>query len=165
MSIPEFGIQRENEERRDGGCAVVYDPKSHMFAVGVHDEGELLRLFSGGVEEGEDMEEGTLREVTEESGLHDFAKTIPLGTAIAHYHNVLKDVNRVAYVTGYLVILRSRDTQPTELEDHEKFSLTWRTADDIYENWKARSENHNYDHWIYFLEKSLEKLEEIGYIL
>lgn len=22
--VPEFGIKRENEERRDGGCAVVY---------------------------------------------------------------------------------------------------------------------------------------------
>jgi hypothetical protein len=24
--IPEFGIKRENEERRDGGCAIVFDP-------------------------------------------------------------------------------------------------------------------------------------------
>lgn len=38
MSLAEFGIPRENEKRRDGGCAVIYDPKSHLFAVGKHDE-------------------------------------------------------------------------------------------------------------------------------
>lgn len=31
--ILEFGIKRENEERRDGGCAVVFDPVSQKYAV------------------------------------------------------------------------------------------------------------------------------------
>ena len=29
--IPEFGIKRDNEERRDGGVAIVFDPKSSLF--------------------------------------------------------------------------------------------------------------------------------------
>ena len=32
-NIPEFGIKRENEERRDGGCAVVFDPTSQKSAA------------------------------------------------------------------------------------------------------------------------------------
>lgn len=36
-SIPEFGIKRENEERRDGGCAVVFDPQNQKYAVTTHD--------------------------------------------------------------------------------------------------------------------------------
>lgn len=27
-NIPEFGIKREGEERRDGGCAIAFDPKT-----------------------------------------------------------------------------------------------------------------------------------------
>ena len=70
--IPEFGIKRENEERRDGGCAIVYDPKSKLFAVGRQHEDGSLRLFSGGVSAEEEIKEGILREVIEESGLYDF---------------------------------------------------------------------------------------------
>ncbi len=29
--ILEFGIKRENEEQRDGGCAVVFDPVSQKY--------------------------------------------------------------------------------------------------------------------------------------
>jgi len=32
-NIPEFGTKRENEGRRDGGCAVVFDPASQKYAV------------------------------------------------------------------------------------------------------------------------------------
>jgi hypothetical protein len=32
--IPEFGIKRDNEERRDGGCGIVFDPATKLYAVG-----------------------------------------------------------------------------------------------------------------------------------
>ena len=44
QDIPEFGIKREGEERRDGGCGVVFDPKSQKYAIGKQDSG-LFRLF------------------------------------------------------------------------------------------------------------------------
>ena len=31
--ILEFGIKRENEERRDGGCSVVFNPETQKYAV------------------------------------------------------------------------------------------------------------------------------------
>ena len=34
VKIPEFGLKRENEERRDGGCGVVFDPVTQRYAVG-----------------------------------------------------------------------------------------------------------------------------------
>ena len=55
---PEFGIKRDNEERRDGGCAIVYDSITQKYAVGKHLEGNFLRLFSGGVDATEDIVEG-----------------------------------------------------------------------------------------------------------
>jgi 8-oxo-dGTP pyrophosphatase MutT (NUDIX family) len=161
-TIPEFGTKRENEERRDGGCAVVFDPAAQKFAIGRQNNG-FLRLFSGGVDVGESTEEGTLREVTEEGGLCDFGHVEEVGQAFAHYHNTLKNVNRVALVTCYLVILKSTKLVPVKLEEHEKFSLDWVIADEIISNWESRNQNKDVEHWIYFFKKAIQRIKELGY--
>lgn len=162
-SIPEFGIKRENEERRDGGCGIVFDPETKMYAVGKQHENGSFRLFSGGVSDNEDIQEGILREVTEESGLYDFLHVEKIGQAFTHYYNTLRKVNRVALATCFLVILKSADLKPVELEEHEKFSLVWATAEEILADWKARNENKDNDHWIHFMEKSMRRIRELGY--
>ena len=163
-NLPEFGEKRENEERRDGGCAVVFDPKTQMYAVG-EDEGDgFYRLFSGGVSDDEDIKEGTLREVVEESGLNDFLYVEKIGEAFAHYYNTLKNLNRVARVTCFLVILNSNRSIVAKLEEHEKFSLMWVGASEIFGNWeKSRDEKNQPEHWIYFLKKSIKRAKELGY--
>ena len=162
--IPEFGTKRENEERRDGGCAVVFDPATQKYAVGKHEVGGMLRLFSGGVATDEDIKEGVLREVVEEGGLHDFLYVEKIGEAMAHYHNALRNVNRVAKATCFLVILKTANLVPVHLEEHEKFSLAWATSDEILENWKTRNDNGGLDHWIYFMKKSIARAKELGYV-
>ena len=95
--IPEFGIKRENEERRDGGCGIVFDPKTQKFAVGKQENGRL-RLFSGGVDQGEDLIEGILREVREESGLSNFLHVEKIAEVFAHYHNYrCREVHRLKH--------------------------------------------------------------------
>lgn len=161
--IPEFGTPRENEERRDGGAAVAFDPETGLFAVGKERVSGLLRLFGGGVEDGEDMQEGVLRELREESGLHDFAQVEFVGEALAHYHNGLKKVNRVAHARCYLVILKSTSVRPVQLEEHETFDLVWVTAQDILNDWHARNDDNGLDHWLYFLTNARAKILELGY--
>jgi 8-oxo-dGTP pyrophosphatase MutT (NUDIX family) len=161
--IPEFGIKRENEERRDGGCGVVYDPVTKKFAVGRQTKDGLYRLFSGGVADHEDIQEGVLREVVEESGLHDYVYVEKIAEAFTHYHNTLRNVNRVAKATCFLVILKSANLIPTQLEEHEQFVLDWATADEILQNWNQRNENHDYDHWIYFMNKATVRLSDLNY--
>lgn len=161
--IKEFGIKRENEERRDGGAGVIFDPQDQRYAVGKQTTDGLFRLFSGGVDESEDIEAGTLREVTEESGLCDFLHVEKIAEAMTHYYNSLRDVNRVAHATCFLVILKSAKTKDVALEEHERFVLEWATAEEILANWNARNENKDYDHWIYFLEKSVARTKELGY--
>jgi 8-oxo-dGTP pyrophosphatase MutT (NUDIX family) len=163
IDIPEFGIKRENEERRDGGCAVVFDPESQRYAVGDQIQKGKYRLFSGGVDTGEDIQEGVLREVVEESGLDDYLYVEKIAEAETHFHNILKNVNRVGRATCFLVILKSKNTIDTKLEPHEKFTLVWVTADEIISKWKLHNENKDYDHWIYFLEKSVGRAKELGY--
>ena len=71
-NILEFGIKREREERRDGGGAVIFDPETKKYAVYRRLDNSWMGLFGGGVDENEDIREGVLREITEESGLNDF---------------------------------------------------------------------------------------------
>lgn len=163
-SIPEFGITRENEERRDGGCGIVYDPATGKFAVGCDEGSGLFRLFSGGVAENEDLHEGILREVREESGLHDFGHIEQIAEAMTHYRNVLKQLNRVGKATCLLIILNSADVQDAHLEAHETFSLAWATADEIRANWEERNGNKDHDHWFYFFDKAEARLQELGHL-
>lgn len=162
-TIPEFGIQRENEERRDGGCAVIFDPKAQKYAVGKRIVNGHLILFGGGVDSGEDMEQGVLREVREESGLYDFQYIEKIGAVLTHYHNIAKDVDRVAHATCFLIILKSTDLVPTHLEEHEKFVLAWVPAKEAFECWQNNNQDENYSHWIYFLEKAVARAVALGY--
>lgn len=161
--IPEFGIKRENEERRDGGCGVVFDPGTQRYAVAKHTDNDLLILFSGGVSLDEDIQKGILREVTEESGLHDFLYVEKIAEATTHYYNFLKKVNRIGKATCFLVILKSLSLIETHLEAHEKFTLVWVTAEEIFANWHMHNETKDHDHWIYFLKKAVSRTKELGY--
>lgn len=157
--IPEFGIKRDNEERRDGGSAIVFDPATQKYAVGKHLAGGFLRLFSGGVDESEDIIEGIKREVIEESGLHDFAHVEVIAEALAHYHNTLRNVNRVALATCLLIIVGSTATVPVQHEEHEKFTLAWVTEEELVSTWKQHNKEKELDHWFYFLDKARQKIE------
>ncbi|HVO29042.1 MAG TPA: NUDIX hydrolase [Candidatus Paceibacterota bacterium] len=161
--IPEFGTKRENEERRDGGCGVVFDPEARRYAVNRLTADGLLGLPSGGVDAGEDIQAGVLREVTEETGLDDFLYVEKIAEALTHYRNILKDVNRVAHATCFLVVLKSTHRAPVRHEAHEKFTLAWATPDEIAANWRERNGNHDHDHWFWFFEKAVARARELGY--
>src|SRR3989344_4490533 len=159
--IPEFGIKREGEERRDGGCGIVFDPTSQKYAMGKQTDNGMFRMFSGGVDAGEDIQEGTLREVREESGLYNFLHVEKIAEAITHYYNYLRNVNREAHATCYLIILKSTDLKPVHLEEHEKFTLTWATAEEILAQWDSKNQNEDYSHWIYFMNKAITRVKEL----
>jgi len=161
--ILEFGIKRENEERRDGGCAVVFNPKTQKYAVYKNLKNGLLGLYGGGIEQDEDEKEGILREVTEESGLVNFLHVEKIDKVYVHYFNSNKNVNRFAFAVCFLVILENTDCIDTKLEEHEKFELVWVTKNEILSNWESRNENKDYDHWIYFLEKAMKRIKELGF--
>lgn len=161
--IPEFGIERENEQPVTGCCAFVYDPATQKYAVGQLDDKDLLILFSGGVKADENIKDGIIREVAEESGLHDFLLVEEISQAKAHYYNILKAINRVALVTCFLIVLKTINRNELSLEAHEKFHLVWKTRDEIVSNWESQNEGKDYDHWIFFSKKAADKLKELGY--
>ena len=163
--ILEFGIKRENEERRDGGCAVVFDPETQKYAVYENLKNGLLGLYGGGIEKDEAEKDGILRELTEESGLINFLHVEKVYKVYVHYFNSNKNVNRFAFAVCFLVILKNTDCIATKLEEHEKFVLLWKTTEEILENWKQRNQDKDFDHWVYFLEKAVARIKELGYML
>lgn len=163
--ILEFGIKRENEERRDGGCCVVFDPNTKKYAVYKHPKSDVFCLFGGGFDEGEDEQKGCLRELVEESGLVDYSYTEKLDSVITHYFNNNKMVNRIAYATCYLVVLNSLKKEDTKLENHESdFKFILATSDEILNNWNFNNNSKDYEHWIYFLKKAVQRLEKLGHL-
>jgi hypothetical protein len=80
-----------------------------------------------------------------------------------HYHNIAKNVDRVAKATCILVILKSADLVPTQLEAHEQFSLVWMPGAEMRAWWASHNEDENYSHWIYFLDKAGARARELGY--
>lgn len=159
----ETGIKHDDEERRDGGCGVIFDPVTQKYAVATHPDG-LVRLFAGGVEAGEDMRAGVLREIEEESGLYDFASFEKIKTCFTHYHNSRKQVYRAALATCFLGILASDKQKERKLEEHEKtMELAWMTPKEILENWNAHNIDHDLDHWFIFLRDAVARAIELGY--
>lgn len=163
QQIPEFGIKRENEVKVAGGCGIILNPETGLLAVGKQEDG-IYRLFSGGVNEGEESTAGILREIEEESGLYDFAHVEKIAEAITHFYNSLKNSNRAGHAACLLCVLKSSDRKPTRLEAHEKFNLEWVTLEELLKNWQEHNQNKDYDHWIYFLEKAEARLRELKYL-
>ncbi|MFA5750895.1 MAG: NUDIX domain-containing protein [Candidatus Paceibacterota bacterium] len=160
----EFGIKRENEERRDGACAVVFSPSRQKYAVGRDTYGKnILRLFGGGYEKDEEKEESIKREIKEESGLYDFLQVEEIDTVMCHYANSLRGVNRVAESTCFLVILKSDKTIERNLESHEKFELVYVDYEDMIKIWKENNSEKNFDHWLHFIDKARRRIVELGY--
>jgi ADP-ribose pyrophosphatase YjhB (NUDIX family) len=163
--ILEFGIKRENEERRDGGFCIVFEPNTKKYAHYKHPRSGISCFFGGGFDEDEDEKEGCLRELKEESGFFDFSHVEKLGNAFVHYFNSNKQVNRSAYTTCFLVILNSLKKGQQKLEAHEAdFSLHFSTGTEILASQKSGNHNRDYEHWIYFLEKAEKRLKELKYL-
>jgi leucyl-tRNA synthetase len=159
----ETGIRRPNEEKRDGAFAFVFDPVKQKYAVGKDMVDGRIRLFSGGIDGDEDMVQGIKREVREEAGLYDFAHVEKIGTTFPHYHNKLKNVDRVAEAQGFLIILKSDKIKPVKLEEHEKFELVWVTPEEMEKNWQDHNQEGNYTHWINFLQSAVARAIELGF--
>ena len=160
---PETGTPHEEAVRRDGGCAVIFDPQQQKYAVGKRFNG-LLGLYAGGKEGNESVQEAILREVREESGFHNFTHTETIGTAYAHYFNAVKEKRVCAAATCMLLILEDTDQLPLQLEEHEDLELVWVTADEILKNWEESSHGDgSLDHWRWFLKQSVGRAIELGF--
>lgn len=159
----ETGIKRDQEVVVYGGCAVIFDPITQKYAVSKHPDG-LVRLYAGGVNENEELEQGITREVEEESGLVDFSYTERIQTVFTHFFNKRKKLNRAGWATCYLMILKSDKRISQKLELHEKeLELCWMSAEDILKNWEKNNKDKDVEHWMMFLRQAVGRAIELGH--
>ncbi|HUB93446.1 MAG TPA: class I tRNA ligase family protein, partial [Verrucomicrobiae bacterium] len=159
---PELGIRRENEQFADGGSSVVFDPKTQKYAFLQVDGSDRVALFAGGRKDGEELHDGILRELREESGLTHIKHYEEICTIYGHYYHSLKKLNRRARATVLLVILEDTETIPTQLEEHETFHLEWLDPAEVLAKWQAAEGGH-YDHYIVALKQAVGRAIELGY--
>jgi leucyl-tRNA synthetase len=159
---PELGVRRENESFAEGGSSVVFDPKTQKYAFLEIEKNGNIALFAGGRNEGEDLHEGILRELREESGLTHIKEYEEVCTVYGHYFHTLKEINRRARATVLLVVLEDTETVATQLEEHEKFHPVWLDAAEVLAKWQS-SEYHDYDHYIVALKQAVGRAIELGY--
>ncbi|MFT7557749.1 MAG: leucyl-tRNA synthetase [Planctomycetota bacterium] len=160
---PETGIKRENEEFRDGGAGVIFDPQGQKYAMAKWKNDGEIKFYAGGVDDGEDMQEGVLREIREESGLYDFGHVEFIEASFAHYYNSARKVNRVARSNAFLVILNSIELQEVIFEEHEDFELLWMHPKEILTALESQNENGDYSHYIRFLKEGVGLARERGF--
>lgn len=158
---PELGIKRDNEQFADGGSSVVFDPKTQKYAFPMLPNG-FTALFAGGVKPDEDLHQGILRELREESGLINIKHYEEVAVVYGHYYHSLKKLNRRAKATGLLVILENTETVDTQLEAHETFHTVWLDAADVLASWRT-DDTKSYDHYILLLQQAVGRAIELGY--
>ncbi|MFA4818306.1 MAG: alpha/beta fold hydrolase [Patescibacteria group bacterium] len=159
----ETGLKRKNEERRDGGCGIIFDSKSQKYAVLEEEGSGFLGFCAGGLDTNKNEQTEVIREIKEESGLYDFCHIEKISTAFSHFYNSLKNVNRFAHAVCYLFILKSTNVKPTKLEVHEKYSLVWKDPAEIEQNWTKQNRQADTEYWVYFLHQAVVRAVELGF--
>jgi len=159
----EFGQKKPNEEFRNGGAGIVFDPGSQKYAVARWNDDGRVSLFAGGLNGKESVREAIIREVKEEGGFYDFERVEWIDVAYAHFFNKAKNVNRFARAECLLLILKSVKQNSIALEDHENFEVVWLSADEILTEWEKRNKDGGYSHYMEFLREGVARAIELGY--
>lgn len=89
-------------------------------------------FITGGVEEGENIEEAAIREIREETGFKNIVhkRTMPLEIN-TRFYAAHKDVNRDIAVTVLEFELEDLERGEQKLEEHESFEVTWTDKKDL----------------------------------
>ncbi len=156
----ETGEKRSNEELRNGGASVVFDPKRQKYAFAKWNDDGRLGLFGGGFDKDENVEAGVLRELKEESGFVNYKYVEQIDVVYTHYYNKARKVNRVAKAYALLVILENDETVDVELEEHENFDNVWLDPEDVLDLWEGDSD---YEHYIQFMHNGVARAIELGF--
>jgi leucyl-tRNA synthetase len=140
---PETGKPQENPEYRQSIVAIVRDPKTNKYLSinwGKDLGGNLF--IGGGREEGEDIVETALREITEETGYANVQLISKTDTIHHNYFAHSKNVARRIEANALLFELIDDTKVETALEANEqgKFTVEWLSEKEIIS--KVRDELH-----------------------
>ncbi|MGF7228683.1 MAG: leucine--tRNA ligase [Candidatus Saccharibacteria bacterium] len=136
---PAFGEHRPTVTDRPVAIVVMRDPKTDRYCVLKWKEDSVRKdegmdFPGGGIDEGETIEQGALREVREETGYTDVKITKVLPSAVAVYYHSSDGRDKRAIKNVVLAELQSDAHNGfADAEDYEKdaYDVEWLTRDEI----------------------------------
>jgi 8-oxo-dGTP pyrophosphatase MutT (NUDIX family) len=91
-------------------------------------------LIQGGIEEGETIEEASIRELEEESGYYDIKGIRRLPFKMANvFYAAHKGVNRYSIVDGCYIELKSGKQKAIDEKEKEEHTAKWATKEELFE--------------------------------
>lgn len=125
-------VEGKPEVARTLALAIVRNPKDDTYLTLSWKHEPWNTFVTGGIDEGEDLVEGALREIREETGYTDvrFVRTLggPVETRFFASH---KDENRVARGTTLLFELASDAREEVDASEAQKHEVVWRTRNEL----------------------------------
>lgn len=150
---------------RENVRVLLYDPKTDKYAIQFIEKWGEYNLLGGGVEKDHSQIETVKKELIEESGYIDFTIVSQLGGKIeCFYEEDGKNFERVS--TGFLAILNSESNVGTKMEDYEieeGSQCVWKSKREVQDIFEKQVEKYfSYSYHLEFLNRGLEKMEELG---
>lgn len=118
--------------RREAICAVVRNPKDDTFLCNSWKTAKMNGLFTGGIDDGEDVIEAARREVREETGYKNLRhiERPELSINTFFYHRVKKQ-NRWAHFRFVFFELEDEERNEVDAEEAALHEVVWKKRDEL----------------------------------
>jgi 8-oxo-dGTP pyrophosphatase MutT (NUDIX family) len=161
--VEEYGTAHPDASDVEGVVVIGYDPAIDKWLALEWHHKNTIWLVGGGKESHESYEQAAIRELKEETGYTAFTEQIQLGGPIvSHYYNDKKAVFRRSYSFAFLFVLDSAAVGRQELEEHEKFTVTWLGYKPLRK--ALQQTGGGVEHWLAVLSKAHDYIVEAGII-
>jgi leucyl-tRNA synthetase len=118
--------------KRDAVCAIIRNPKDDSYLCSVWRDMHMNGLITGGIEEGEDIVEGALREIYEETGYKNLKFVADPDVAIhSFFFHRKKEVNRCARFQYLFFDLIDATQDPIDEKEAAIHDLVWKKRDEL----------------------------------
>lgn len=118
--------------RREAVCIIVRNPKNGTYLCNSWKNFDMHGLFSGGIEEGEDIVETARREILEETGYKNlkFIRQSPIAINTFFYQRVKKQ-NRHAHFRFAFFDLENEERIPVSEEEAAIHEIVWKKREEL----------------------------------
>jgi 8-oxo-dGTP pyrophosphatase MutT (NUDIX family) len=118
--------------KRNAICAVIRNPKDSKYLCSVWRDIHMNGMITGGIEEGEDLVEGAMREIYEESGYKNLKLVNNPGVAIhsLFFHRKKKE-NRHARFQYLFFDLIDEEQDPIDEKEAAIHDVVWKSRDEL----------------------------------